>query len=208
MALSLRLCLLQYPPHLTSYPLPYPSCPSPLTPPSDPSPGPPSSFPPNTNSPVSTIIFHPWPRPPLRRQTQVFNRCSRNILRDCVLAAGGVILRLLQTRLRHRILHRGINPSFVPSLPRLPPCQPAGHPVVESAQHHFMRGVRTHVYYLYSMTCFTTAKYICLNVRTSAPSLLNIQFRRTHFCLARRRLHTTTAQSSSSATSTRPRYLN
>ena len=31
--------------------------------------------------------------------------------------------------------HRGVYPHSVPNYPRLPPCQPTGDPVVESAQY-------------------------------------------------------------------------
>ena len=54
---------------------------------------------------------------------------------DCVIAAGYVGLHLLQSRLRHHTPQRGVYPYDLPPLPRFPPCQPAGHPVVESAQH-------------------------------------------------------------------------
>ena len=58
-----------------------------------------------------------------------------NKLYDCVLAAGDVGFHLLQPRLRHRFVQQGAFPQAVPILPSLPPCQPVGHPVVQSAQH-------------------------------------------------------------------------
>ena len=47
--------------------------------------------------------------------------------------AGYVGIHILKSCLLNIILQRGIDPYFVPSSPRLPPSQPAGHPVVESA---------------------------------------------------------------------------
>ena len=55
--------------------------------------------------------FHPCPWPPFRRQTQVHNGPSCNILRYCVLVTGDISVRLLQPCLCHHILHRGLNSS-------------------------------------------------------------------------------------------------
>ena len=57
------------------------------------------------------------------------------MLRHCVLEEGDLSLHLLQTCLRHRILHRGLLPVSVLPLPWLLSHQPAGHPMVETAQH-------------------------------------------------------------------------
>ena len=51
------------------------------------------------------------------------------------MAVGDVSIHLLKIRLRHHILHWGLNPSSTPPLPRLTPRQPAGQPVTESSQH-------------------------------------------------------------------------
>ena len=44
-------------------------------------------------------------------------------------------LHLQKFRLRCRVLQLGVDPYAIPPSPRLPPCQPDGHPVVESAQN-------------------------------------------------------------------------
>ena len=89
---------------------------------------------------IHTILFppplgHPWPHSPLRRHTQVQNGSSRNKTCERFLVAGDIGLHLLQSRLFHRVLQRGVYPHYVPPFPRLPPCQPEGHLVVGSSQH-------------------------------------------------------------------------
>ena len=51
------------------------------------------------------------------------------------MVEGDVSLHLLQTRLRHRILQRGVNRVSVQSLLQLTSRQPTGCPVVESTHH-------------------------------------------------------------------------
>ena len=133
LALSLRLFFLQYLPHLINFPLQFLSCPSPP-------PHHPLHLPGRHPYPlqIQTLLFpppnsHSWPCPPLRRQTQVHNGPSHNILRHGVLVVVDVGIHLLQHRLHHRILQKGVHPSSVLSLPRLPFSQPAGNPMVESA---------------------------------------------------------------------------
>ena len=70
-----------------------------------------------------------------------------------------------------------------------------------------MRGVSTHVSDPYSITDYTTDKYIYPYVRVSDLSLINIRVSRAHFYLEHLRLRTTAGQPSSSTVSTRPSYL-
>ena len=80
-------------------------------------------------------LGHPWLWPPLRHQTQIHNGPGHNKLRDYVMEEGGIGLHLLQSRLCHCVLQKGIYPYSVHSSTRLPPYHPACHPVVESAQN-------------------------------------------------------------------------
>ena len=59
----------------------------------------------------------------------------RNKLCNYVLAAGDEGLQLLQSRICHGVLQWGVYPHAIPPSPRLPPRNPAGHPVVEYSQH-------------------------------------------------------------------------
>ena len=70
-----------------------------------------------------------------------------------------------------------------------------------------MHGFITHVSDPYSITDWTTAKYIWTEVRASAPSLPRTFVSRAHFRLSFRRFLNTVGQLSSVAVRIRPMYL-
>ena len=161
---------------------------------------------------IHPILFpsplgHPRPQSPLRRQTQVHNGPGHNKICDRVLVSGDIGVHLLQSRLFHRVLQRGVYPHSVPTFPRLPLCQPVGHPVVVSSQHP------PNAWYHHSR--LGPIKQDRLNHRQVylaqspgiIPSLINTCVSRAHFRRDFRRLLTTAVQLLSDAKRTIYRYL-
>ena len=77
--------------------------------------------------------------------------------------------------LEARILQRGINPASVPPLPRLSYRHPAGHPMVESAQHPLhMRRQDPFLWPVYQdrLHHHQVNMYICLFIRSLSAQYL------------------------------------
>ena len=95
--------------------------------------------------------------------------------------------------------------------PRLPRCLPVSRRATlcwKLPRARSILGVITHVSYPNNNTACVTALKTFPGTFESAPSRLNIRDNRPQLFLDLRRLPTTAGQSSSTAVSTRPRYLN
>ena len=78
-------------------------------------------------------LGYPWIRYPLCRQIKIHNGPVCYELCNPFMVAWEVGIHLLHYCFFHHVLQWLVCPQYVPPSPRLPSCQPAGHPVVESA---------------------------------------------------------------------------